>query len=441
MKMAYKTFSGGIHPEDQKSYSKFSEIQQMPLPKKIVIPLSQHIGGLANPLVKVGDYVKTGQKIVEATGYVSIPMHASVSGTVTAIEYFPHPSGTDVVGIEIESDDKDDWVELIDDEDYLSLPNEEIRSRIHEAGICGMGGAGFPTVVKLTPPADKPIDTVIVNGVECEPYLTADCRLMVEEPNEIIAGLKIVMKLLDAQQGIIGIESNKPQSIKLLRQLTKNEKNIRVDALKLKYPQGAEKQLIYATTKRKVPNKGGLPSSVGVVVDNVATIINIYEAVRYKRPLIERVVTVSGKIVRKPSNLLTRVGTKFSELIEFCEGTIEAADKVIAGGPMMGNAICNLDAPTTKTVSGILLLSKEESTLQEEQPCIRCARCIDVCPSNLMPSLIASSVRNSDFETAEKAGVMDCMKCGCCSYVCPAHSKFIQWVEIGRQKILLNKKK
>ena len=433
--MAFKTFPGGIHPDDNKHHSSFYEIQKMPLPKKIVIPLSQHIGGLANPLVKIGDYVKTGEKIAEATGFVSIPMHSSVSGTVTAIEYFPHPTGTDVVAIEIENDEKDDWVELIDDADYLSLEIEEMKNRIREAGVCGMGGAGFPTVVKLSPPPDKPIDTVIVNGVECEPYLTADCRLMVERPKDIIEGLKIVMKILGAKHGIIGIEANKPQSIKLLRDLSKNEQNIRVDKLKLKYPQGAEKQLIYATTKRKVPNKGGLPSSVGVVVDNVGTIINIYDAVRYKKPLIERVVTVSGQIVKKPSNLLTRVGTKFSELVDFCEGTCEPIEKVISGGPMMGFAMSSLDAPVTKTVSGILLFGKEEATGEAEQSCIRCARCIDVCPSNLMPSLIASSVKHNDFELAEKAGVLDCMKCGCCAYVCPANTKFIQWVEIGRVKI------
>ena len=438
--MTLKTFSGGVHPDDSKHYSSSYEIQKMPLPKKIVIPLSQHIGGLANPLVKIGDRVKTGEKIAEATGFVSIPMHSSVSGIVTTIEYFPHPTGTDVVAIEIENDDKDEWVELIDEPDYLSLDIDEMKNRIREAGICGMGGAGFPTVVKLSPPPDKPIDTVIVNGVECEPYLTADCRLMVERPSDIIEGLKIVMKILGAKTGIIGIESNKPQSIKLLNGLVKNEKNIRVDKLKLKYPQGAEKQLIYATTKRKVPNKGGLPSSVGVVVDNVATIINIYDAVRYKKPLVERVVTVSGHIVQKPANLMTRVGTKFAELIDFCGGTTKPIEKVISGGPMMGFSMSSLDAPVTKTVSGILLFGKEEATLEEEQSCIRCARCIDACPSNLMPSLIASAVKHNDFSLAEKAGILDCMKCGCCSFVCPAHTKFIQWVEIGKQKIQAMKK-
>jgi len=431
-----KTFSGGVHPSDSKFYSKDSPIINPPLPDKIIIPISQHIGGLAIPLVKIGDIVKTGQKIAEATGHVSIPMHSSVSGIITRIDYFPHPSGTNVVGIEIESDGKDEWIELSPDDHYEQLSREELLSRIREAGVCGMGGAGFPTHVKLSPPQDISIDTIVVNGVECEPYLTSDCRLMVERPHDIIKGLKIVMQILGAKQGIIGIESNKPQSIKLLRKLIQNEKQLRVDVLYLKYPQGAEKQLIYATTKRKVPNRGGLPSKVGVIVDNVATIINIYEAIYLQKPLIERVVTVSGSIVKNPANLLVRMGSLMSDLVNFCGGTTTEPAKIIAGGPMMGFALNTLETPITKTVSGIILFNKEEAEYVKEHDCVRCGRCIDVCPSNLMPSLIASSVKYKDYLLAEKMGIMDCMKCGCCAYTCPAHVKFIQWMEIGRQKIL-----
>jgi electron transport complex protein RnfC len=433
--MASKTFEGGIHPDDNKDLTKNESIYETPLPKKVVIFLSQHIGGLATPLVAVGDLVKTGQKIAEPTGYVSIPMHASISGKVTAIADFHHPSGSLVRGIEIESDARDEWIELIDDPDYMTLSNEEMIRRIAEAGICGMGGAGFPTHVKLVPPADKPIDTVIVNGAECEPYLTADCRLMIEHPENIIKGLKIVMKILGAKQGIIGIESNKPLSIKSLRKLCKKEKYIRVEKLKLKYPQGAEKQIIYATTKRVVPNRGGLPYEVGCIVDNVATIINIYEAVRRKRPLIERVITVSGKILRKPSNISMRIGTKFSELIEMCGGVKKPIAKIISGGPMMGFALDTLETYSTKTSSGLIVLENCETYKTNEHECLRCGRCVDVCPQNLLPSFIASAIKFNDLKTADKAGALDCMKCGSCTYVCPAHIKLIQWIDLAKTRL------
>ncbi|MDD2650780.1 MAG: electron transport complex subunit RsxC, partial [Candidatus Cloacimonetes bacterium] len=318
---------------------------------------------------------------------------------------------------------------------YLDLSAEEIKLRNGNAGICGMGGAGFPTLIKLSPPADKPIDTVILNGVECEPYLTSDYRNMLERPKDIIAGLKIIMKTLSAKQGYIGIEANKLDAIKLMTDLTKNDKDIYVVPLKLKYPQGAEKQLIYACTKRKVPNKGGLPSSVEVVVQNVGTAIAIYEAVRYKKPLIERVITVSGRIVKNPKNIQARVGTAFSELVEKCGGTTEEIGKIISGGPMMGFALPDLDAPVCKTSSGLLLFNQKEARSLEEHACLRCGRCVDACPLNLLPSFIASAVKYKDWDMAEKSGVMDCMKCGSCSYVCPAHIKIIQWVDIGKNQI------
>jgi electron transport complex protein RnfC len=310
-----------------------------------------------------------------------------------------------------------------------------MKARIAAAGICGMGGAGFPTHVKLSPPAEKPIDTVVLNGVECEPFLTADYRIMLEQADDIIKGLEIIMKITGAKQGVIGIEANKPDAIKLLEQKTASLAGISVVGCKLRYPQGAEKQLIYAATRRRVPNKGGLPMDVGVVVQNVGTAIAIYEAVRYRKPLIERVITITGKIVKNPKNLKARVGTYYGELLQYCGGTTAEIGKVISGGPMMGFAIPTLDTPMTKGSSGLLIFNAEEAHKDEEHTCLRCARCVDICPMNLAPSLIASSVKYQDWDSAEKYGVMDCIKCGSCAYVCPSHIKLIQWIDIGKMEV------
>ncbi len=433
--MGLKTFPGGVHPHDSKVFSKNASIEELPIPKKVVIPLSQHIGAPAKPIVKVGDEVVTGQQIAEPGGFVSIPMHASITGKVTRIDKFPHPTGTMQMAIEITGAEEEKWIDLIDDRNYASLTPQEIKERIAAAGICGMGGAGFPTHVKLSPPKENPIDTVLINGVECEPFLTADYRLMLERPGDIVEGLKLFMKVVGAKQGIIGIEANKPDAIKIMRDAVKGEKSIRVDGLKIKYPQGAEKQLIYAATRRKVPNKGGLPMAVGVVVQNVGTAIAAYEAVRYKKPLIERIITVSGRIVNQPKNIKARVGTQFQELLDYCGGVKEEIGKIISGGPMMGIAIPNLESPMGKGSSGLLLFDRKEAKKDAEHTCLRCGRCVDICPLNLIPSMIARSVKYSDWETAEKAGVMDCMKCGSCAFVCPSHIKLIQWIDIGKAKI------
>ncbi len=433
--MRLKTFPGGVHPHDFKHYSKTAPITEIPLPEKVIIPLSQHIGAPANPVVKVGDEVKTGQVIAEAGGFVSIPQHASISGKVTKIDTFPHPVGTSQTAIEITGDGNDSWIELTDDPDYLSLSLEEIRNRIRNAGICGMGGAGFPTIVKLSPPADKPIDTVILNGVECEPFLTSDYRLMLERSEDILKGLKIIMKVLGAEKGYIGIEANKPDVIDLMEKLTAGEKNISVVGLKLRYPQGAEKQLIYAATRRRVPNRGGLPMAVKVVVQNVGTAVAIYEAVRYSKPLVERVIAVTGSIVKNPGNLKARIGTPFFKLVEFCGGTTGEIGKIISGGPMMGFAIPSLDAPMIKGSSGLVLFNRKEGHTLEENTCLRCGRCVDVCPMNLFPSLIAQAVKAGDLTTADKAGLTDCMKCGSCAYVCPAHIRLVQWIDTGKLKL------
>jgi electron transport complex protein RnfC len=433
--MSLKTFPGGVHPHDFKHYSKDSATVVIPLPEKVIIPLSQHIGAPSNPIVNVGDEVKTGQVIAEAGGFVSIPQHASISGKVTKIDLFPHPVGTTQMAIEITGDGQDNWVELTDTAEFMSLAADEMKKRITDAGICGMGGAGFPTHVKLSPPADKPIDTVILNGVECEPYLTSDYRLMLEQGQNIINGLKIIMKVLNAANGIIGIEANKPDAIKIMEDLVKHESAIRIVGLKLRYPQGAEKQLIFAATRRKVPNRGGLPMAVKVVVQNVGTAVAIYEAVRFRKPLVERIVSVTGSIVAKPGNLKARIGTPFANLVEFCGGTTGEIGKIISGGPMMGFAIPNLDAPVAKGSSGLVLLNKKEGHILEERTCLRCGRCVDVCPQNLFPSLIAAAVKNEDLVTADKAGMTDCMKCGSCAYVCPAHIRLVQWIDTGKIKL------
>lgn len=433
--MGLKTFPGGIHPPDAKAYSRKSVLEKMPLPSRVIIPLSQHIGAPAKALVQVGDNVLTGQKIAEPGGFVSIPMHASISGKVTKIAKFPHPSGIMSEAIEITGDGLDRWVELKENPVFFELSSDDMKKIIAHAGICGMGGAGFPTHVKLSPPAGKNIDTVLLNGVECEPYLTADYRLMLEKPEEIITGLKIILKILGAKRGIIGVEANKPDVIKLFQQLLAAEESISVTGLRLKYPQGAEKQLIYAVTRRKVPNRGGLPMDVGVVVHNVGTAYAIYEALRFGKPLIERIITVTGKIVRNPKNLLARVGTLFSELVAYCGGTSEEIGKIVAGGPMMGFAVPTLDTPLAKGSSGLLILSHRESQKDKEHTCLRCGRCVDICPMNLVPSLIANSVRYNDWAQAERYGVLDCMKCGSCSYVCPSQIKLIQWIDIGKLKI------
>jgi Na+-translocating ferredoxin:NAD+ oxidoreductase subunit C len=433
--MDLKTFPGGVHPHDHKDLSKNSPITEAPLPEKVVIPLSQHIGAPSNPLVKVGDEVLTGQVIAEAGGFVSIPQHASISGKVTKIDLFPHPVGTSQMAIEITGDGNDNWIELTDDINFMDLPVEEMKNRIRNAGICGMGGAGFPTIVKLSPPADKPIDTVILNGVECEPYLTSDYRLMLERAEDILKGLKLIMKILGAANGYIGIEANKPDVIAMMEDLTRNEPNLGVVGLKLRYPQGAEKQLIYAATRRSVPSRGGLPMAVKVVVQNVGTAVAVYEAVRYSKPLVERIIAVTGSVIAKPGNLKARIGTPMGKLVEFCGGTTEEIGKIISGGPMMGFAIPNLDAPITKGSSGLVLLNKKEAHILQEQTCLRCGRCVDVCPMNLLPSLIAQAVKVKDYDTADKAGLTDCMKCGSCAYVCPSHIRLVQWIDTGKIKL------
>ncbi|MDD4233469.1 MAG: electron transport complex subunit RsxC [Candidatus Cloacimonetes bacterium] len=429
--MRLKTFPGGIHPHDQKHYSKSATIRKYPTPNRVIIHLSQHIGAPSSPIVEVGESVLKGQVIAEPSGFVSLMQHASISGKVSKIGNFMHPTGAMSTAIEITSDGLDQMVALDDNENFLELPVESMKERIANAGICGMGGAGFPSHVKLSPPADKPIDVVVLNGVECEPYLTSDYRLMLERAEDILHGLRVIMKVTGAKKGMIGIEANKPDAIALMEKLCAGRKDLEVVALKLQYPQGAEKQLIFAATGRKVP-AGGLPMAVGVVVQNVGTAVAIYEAIRYQKPLIERVISVTGSVVRKPQNFLAPIGTLYSELVEACDGTSAPIGKAISGGPMMGFALPSLDAAMTKGSSGLVLMNKHEARSMEEHTCLRCARCVDICPMNLMPSMIANAVKYNDLDMAVKAGLNDCIKCGSCAYVCPAHIRLVQWIDTGK---------
>lgn len=434
--MGLATFKGGIHPHDKKELSADRPIVETKPPQRVIIPLSQHLGAPCKPAVSIGQEVKKGEMIGEPGGFVSAAIHSSVSGKVIAIGEFPNAMGRMVTSIVIENDGKEEWATLKDNPDYMKLSPDELKEKIKAAGIVGMGGAAFPTVVKLSPPKEKPIDTVIINGAECEPYLTADYRLMVERPDEIIEGLKILMKILGVNKGFIGIENNKPDAIEKMKVLAKNEPNIEVWALEVKYPQGAEKMLIKAILDREVPLPPALPLDVGVVVHNVGTTIAIYEAVRYGEPLIERVVTVTGEGIREPKNLIVKIGTLISQLIEECGGFKDGAGKVVSGGPMMGFAIPSLDVAVTKGTSGVLVIPEKEVVHTEDfGPCIRCGQCIDACPMELMPSMLSIYSEKGFFEDAKAYNLWGCFECGSCAYVCPSKRPIVQFIRLAKSLV------
>ncbi len=427
-----KTFKGGAHPPENKHHTEGKAIDNFPVPEKVIIPLQQHIGSPAEILVEKGDTVQTGQIVAKATKFVSVPVHATISGTVTAIDKHPHPLGTDMLSVIIEGNGNDSWMNTIkQNPDYLDLPVDKMKNRIQKAGIAGMGGAAFPTHVKLSPPPEKPIEILILNGVECEPYLTADHRLMLENPDEILNGLRILMKILNAKRAIIGIEKNKLDAIRLFQKKIKSRKKISVLPLKVKYPQGAEKQLIRAATGREIPS-GGLPMDVGCLVQNVGTAFAIYEAVSSNKPLIERVITVAGPGVKEPRNLRVRIGTPFKSLIEYCGGYSNSAVKLINGGPMMGIAQYSDDVPVIKGTSGILVLDSKTAFHRDEHPCIRCARCIDTCPMHLVPTELASLVKHEKYDQAARIGLYDCIECGTCGFVCPANIQLVHYIKLGK---------
>lgn len=425
-----KTIKRGIHLEDRKE-SKEEKIKRI-FPSRVILPLRQHIGAPCKPLVKVGDEVEEGEKIAESLSFVSSPIHSSISGKIKAIKKMPHPLGGEDISILIERDEEErkNW-EHKKNRNLSELSIEEIRNKIKEAGIVGLGGAAFPTHVKLTPPPEKPINTIILNGCECEPYLTSDYRLLLKKTSDCIYGLKIIMKAVKAKRGFVAIENNKSKAIALIKKKLKKEKSIKVVRLKTRYPQGAEKMLIASILKREVPS-GGLPLDVGVVVNNVGTAVAISEAIRWDKPLIERVITVSGSGIRRKVNYLVPLGTPFSYIIKECGGLKKRVRKVIMGGPMMGITQYTLNIPVIKGTSGILILSEEETKKVEEKPCIKCARCVDHCPMGLLPTTLANLVKEEKWDELEKYHIGDCFECGCCSYVCPSKIPLVQLIKWGK---------
>lgn len=438
--MGLLTFKGGIHPNDGKSLAKDKAIVTVMPKGDLIYPLSQHIGAPASPIVSVGDHVLKGQKIAEAGGFVSAPIHASVSGTVKAIEPHFNPTGSKVNCIVVENDGEYQEVEYTPAKPLDELTKEEILNLIGEAGIVGMGGAGFPTKVKLSPKEPEKIEYVIANCAECEPYITADYRRMLENPEELVSGMKVVLKLFDNAKGIFGVEDNKPDCIAKLKELTKDEPRMEVLALKTKYPQGAERQLIFATTGRAI-NSSMLPADAGCVVDNVETLIGIHHAVIDGRPVMERIVTVSGDGVKDPGNFKVLFGTNQRELVEAAGGFLGEPEKVISGGPMMGFAMFTLDTPITKTSSSILCLTKDEVAANEPSACINCGCCVEVCPSRIIPSRLADFAEHHNEEAFTKWEGLECVECGSCSYVCPAKRQLKQAIGSMRKIALANRRK
>ena len=438
--MGILTFKGGVHPFEGKELSKDKPVVAY-LPKNdMVFPLSQHIGAPATPVVAKGDYVLAGQLIAEAGGFVSAPIYSSVSGTVKSIEPRRNATSTMVQSIIIENDGEYKSVEFQPVDDVFSLSKEEVLEKIKNAGIVGMGGAGFPTHVKLSPKEPEKIEYIIANCAECEPYLTSDYRLMLDEPESLVGGMKLLVSLFDNAKGIIAIEDNKPDCIELLTTMTKDEPRIEVKAVKTKYPQGSERQMIYATTGRAI-NSSMLPADAGCIVDNTATIINIYKAVKEGKPLTHRVVTITGDAITDPRNFDVLFGTSFAELVEAAGGFKTQPEKIISGGPMMGFAVFDYDFPVVKTTSSLLCMTKDEVAEYEPTACINCGRCVEVCPSRLIPSRLAKLMDHGDIENFEKMDGVECVECGSCSYICPAKRHLAQSIRAGRQTVLANRRK
>ena len=436
-----KTFKGGIHPPYNKDLTNSKPIEKATLPKKVIIPMGMHIGAPSEPIVKVGDMVKKGQKIGEAKSFVSVPVHASISGKVTAVEPRPWPGGGLMMSVVIESDGKDELDDSITPPKPLSqLSPDEIKNLIREAGITGLGGAGFPTQVKLSFPPEKNVDTIIINAAECEPYITADHRLLLERPDDVVLGIEAIMKATGIKRAFIGIEDNKLDAVESIKKTIKDKEGIEVVVLATKYPQGGEKQLIKAVTGREVPS-GGLPMDAGVIVNNAGTCAAIANTLKTGLPLIERITTVTGSGIKEPKNLLIRIGTPLIDIIEQCGGFKGTPGKVLMGGPMMGLAQSTLDVPAIKGTSGLLVLEKHDVHLFEPSPCIKCARCVDACPINLLPTTIAKFAQKNMWNEAELYHALDCVECGCCSYVCPAHIPLTQHIRIAKSHIIALRRK
>ncbi|MBE6264298.1 MAG: electron transport complex subunit RsxC [Prevotella sp.] len=440
--MKLQTFKiGGVHPEENKLTHDIAT-RKAELPKVAVFPLSQHIGAPAKPVVKRGDKVKVGTLIAEAGGFVSAPIYSSVSGTVAKIDTVIDAMGyrKPAIIINVEGDE---WEESIDRSESLEtlsahpeLTPEEIVERIKVAGVTGMGGAGFPTFIKLCPPPGAKAECVIINGVECEPYITADYRLMIEHADEILVGLELLMKAAKVEKGYIGIEENKPEAIRLLTEKTANDSRIEVVPLAQKYPQGGEKQLVDAVIKRQVPAPPAIPVNVGAIVQNVGTAYAVYQAVMKRKPLFERYTTVTGKQVKTPGNFLVRMGTPFQQMIDLCGGLPEGDNKVLAGGPMMGKAVLSLEVPVCKGTNSITVLTDQDAHRKTVQPCIRCAKCVEVCPMGLEPYLLATLSSLQNYDRLEAEDVVSCIACGSCQFTCPSHRPILDNIVQGKAAVM-----
>ena len=440
--MKIRTFRiGGIHPEENKLTHEVAT-QVAPLPKQAIFPLSQHIGAPAKPVVAKGDKVKVGTLLAEAGGFVSAPIDSSVSGTVLKVDTAFDATGyrKPVIIVNVEGDE---WEPTIDRSDKLEtlaehpeLTPEEIVERVKVAGVTGMGGAGFPTFIKLCPPPTAKAECVIINAVECEPYITADFRLMMEHADEIIVGLELLMKAAKVDRGYIGIETNKPEAIELLSQKTANDPRIEVVPLKQRYPQGGEKQLVDAVIRRQVPAPPAIPVNVGAVVQNVGTAYAVYEAVMKRKPLFERYTTVTGKQLAKPGNFLVRMGTPMKDLLELCGGIPEGDHKLLAGGPMMGKALNTADVPVCKGTNSVTLISNDEAVRKEPDPCIRCGKCVNVCPMGLEPYLLATLSAKKMWERVEQEDVTSCIECGSCQFTCPSHRPILDNIRLGKSTVM-----
>ena len=443
---------GGVHPQYHKGLTRDQAIATLPLPPLLRVSMSQHLGAPARPLVKKGDTVLRGQLIGEAAGFISATVHAPTSGTVKAVAAARTAGGAQAVAVDIEPDGQDTWDAGIaakagERQKLLAAFREDpdthrkdLIALVADAGVAGMGGAGFPTHVKLSPPPDKPIDVLLINGAECEPYLTADHRLMVEQAADIWAGVELIRDILGAKTVRVAIEDNKPEAIAAMQQaIGKDAGDAAVAILPTEYPQGAEKQQIYAITGRQVPS-GGLPMDVGCLVENVGTALAVRDAIANGKPLTERVTSVTGEPVAKPGNVLARIGTPYADLVAFCGGLKTPAAKIIAGGPMMGLAQASLDVGTTKTTSGLVALPQSALTTFSSLPCISCGRCVGACPMNLLPCELSRMLEAEDYDSAEEINVMDCIECGCCAFVCPAHRPMVQHMRQGKARVALKRR-
>lgn len=438
--MGVMSFVGGIHPPHYKHSTEHKGIEHIPAPKLVTIPMRQHIGAPSEPVVKVGDVVKVGQLIGQASSFVSAAVHSSVSGLVKEVGKKLTSGGMEVC-IVIENDFQDTVDESVRPKgDLKTLTGEQIMSFVKDAGLVGMGGAGFPLHVKLSPPKDKKIDTIVLNGAECEPYLTADHRLMLEHPERVVNGLRALMTAVGVENGVIGIEDNKPDCFKAIQEEARPYAEIKVVSLHTKYPQGAEKQLIYACTKRQVPS-GGLPMDVGVIVSNVATAAALAHYIQTGMPLIERICTVTGVGVKTPKNIWLRVGTPITEVIEACGGYEAEPGKLILGGPMMGLAQPTAAVPATKTTSGVLVFAKEEGTLPESEQCIQCGKCVGICPAFLQPVYMSAYALQDDFDKAAAYHALDCIECGSCSFICPSKRPLLPSIRVAKREILAKRRK